>query len=165
MALESKPICLQPLIANYSSFESNEDCLYLNVFKPNQEVKEGYPALIFIHGGAFQAGSAHTHTSDMIAENYAGEGIVFIAPQYRLGILGFASTGPEAFAGNYGLWDLRRALLWIRKNAKALNIDPKRITIGGYSAGSAAVGMLSVSDSTRGKEVFLVVLYYLDRFV
>lgn len=45
---------------------------------------------------------------------------------------------------------MRRALLWIRKNAKALDINPKRITIGGYSAGSAAVGALSVGEHTRG---------------
>lgn len=69
--------------------------------------------------------------------------------------LGFAATGPETFAGNYGLWDLRRALLWIRKNAKALNIDPKRITVGGYSAGSAAVGALTLSEHTRGLHSFL----------
>jgi carboxylesterase type B len=49
------------------------------------------------------------------------------------------------------LWDLRRALLWVRKNAKALDINPKKITVGGYSAGSAAVGMLTVSEHTRGK--------------
>lgn len=152
LALEPKPACLQAEIRNLSSIPKEEDCLYLNIFKPNQEIKEGYPALVFIHGGAFQAGSAHTHSTEMVAENYAGEGIVFIVPQYRLGIIGFASTGPEAFAGNYGLWDLRRALLWIRKNAKALNINLKRITIGGYSAGSAAVGMLSVSEHTRGKD-------------
>jgi carboxylesterase type B len=58
-------------------------------------------------------------------------------------------------------------LLWVRKNAKALNIDPKRITVGGYSAGSAAVGMLTVSEHTRGQSqsfVFPIYILFLDLF-
>ncbi|KAI6189483.1 Carboxylic ester hydrolase [Aphelenchoides bicaudatus] len=146
-----KPACSQPKMAFTDQIPVDEDCLYLNVFKPKTPSPkgEGYPVLVFVHGGAYQVGSAHMHSMDAVAENFAARGIVFIAPQYRLGLFGFASTGPKEFAGNYGLWDLRRALLWIRKNAKALDLNLKKITVGGYSAGSAAVGALTVSEHSR----------------
>uniref|UniRef100_A0A1I7RSJ0 COesterase domain-containing protein n=2 Tax=Bursaphelenchus xylophilus TaxID=6326 RepID=A0A1I7RSJ0_BURXY len=151
-------VCVQQDYSN--QMEMSEDCLYLNIFRPHQpsEDKNGYPALFFIHGGAFQVGSSHEHTTDYVAENYAGRGVVTIIPQYRLGLFGFASTGPEQFAGNYGLWDLRRALLFTRKNAKSLFLDPSKITVGGYSAGSAAASALSVSEHTR--DLFLQTLQF-----
>lgn len=52
--MEQKPACSQPQMEALNQLPANEDCLYLNVFKPKQEVKEGYPAFVFVHGGAFQ---------------------------------------------------------------------------------------------------------------
>ncbi|KAI6233600.1 Carboxylic ester hydrolase [Aphelenchoides fujianensis] len=164
-AVEPKLACPQTTVAIFPPQETSEDCLYLDVFKPPtpSEDGKGRPLLVFVHGtsippillirsipgGGFQGGSAHHHSTPFFAKTIAGNGAVLINVQYRLGVLGFASTGPESFPGNYGLWDLRKALLWIRKNAKELDVDPKRITVGGYSAGSAAVGMLTISEHTR----------------
>ncbi|KAI6225212.1 Carboxylic ester hydrolase [Aphelenchoides fujianensis] len=150
-AVEPKLACPQTTVAIFPPQETSEDCLYLDVFKPPtpSEDGKGRPLLVFVHGGGFQGGSAHHHSTPFFAKTIAGNGAVLINVQYRLGVLGFASTGPESFPGNYGLWDLRKALLWIRKNAKELDVDPKRITLGGYSAGSAAVGMLTISEQTR----------------
>ncbi|KAI6239313.1 Carboxylic ester hydrolase [Aphelenchoides fujianensis] len=150
-AVAAKPACPQPRAPGFSLQEESEDCLFLDVFKPAAPSADGRgrPLLVFVHGGGFQGGSAHHHSTEFFAKTIATNGAVLISLQYRLGVLGFASTGEEAFAGNYGLWDLRAALLWIRKNAAALDVDPARITVGGYSAGSAAVGMLTISEETR----------------
>ncbi|KAI6215742.1 Carboxylic ester hydrolase [Aphelenchoides besseyi] len=140
-----------PQIGQYSNITQDEDCLHMDVFKPTTPSPDGkgYPVLFFVHGGGFLCGSAHYHSFPSYIKSIVSNGIVLINVQYRLNILGFASTGPEAFNGNYGLWDLRKALLFVRRNAKEFDIDTKRITVGGYSAGSAAVGMLSISEQTR----------------
>ena len=40
--------------------------------------------------------------------------VVVVALHYRLGILGFLSSGGEEAPGNLGLWDQRQALVWVR---------------------------------------------------
>ncbi|KAI6188918.1 Carboxylic ester hydrolase [Aphelenchoides besseyi] len=144
-----KAACPQP--DHFPNITYDEDCLHMDVFKPTAPSPDGkgYPVLFFIHGGGFLGGSAHLHSTDFFVKSIVSNGIVLVNIQYRLNILGFASTGPEAFNGNYGLWDQRKALLFVRRNAKEFDIDVKRITAGGYSAGSASVGMLSISEQTR----------------
>jgi acetyl esterase/lipase len=51
---------------------------------------------------------------------------------------------------------VRQALLWVRENSKQMDIDLKRITLWGYSAGASIASHLSLSEQTRGG-FFLVV--------
>ncbi|CAD5227921.1 unnamed protein product [Bursaphelenchus xylophilus] len=139
-------VCIQV----FSPFEQSEDCLYMNVFRPHEKSDSvGYPGFFYIHGGAYQVGYSHQHTTDYVAEHYAGQGMTVIIPHYRLGIYGFAATTDKAIPGNYGLHDLHQALRFTRRNAKGLYLDNDRITVGGYSAGSAAASALSISPLTH----------------
>uniref|UniRef100_A0A915P573 Carboxylic ester hydrolase n=1 Tax=Meloidogyne floridensis TaxID=298350 RepID=A0A915P573_9BILA len=119
-----------------------------------------YPVLVFIHGGGYQTGTTREIPEEAMAKKYAKNNIVFVAFQYRIGQLGrkifflifkrnfpkgFASTGDENFAGNYGLWDQLRALQFVRDNIERFGGDPQRITISGFSAGAASVSALSIS--------------------
>ncbi|KAI6229592.1 COesterase domain-containing protein [Aphelenchoides besseyi] len=142
-----------PQIARHVAYAKmmSEDCLYSNIFKPRERSPNstGYPLLLFIHGGAYQGGSAMLHSLEYMAEHYTTRGLVYAPIQYRLGITGFASNGDDEFKGNYGLLDVKQALLWFRQNANSLDIDPSRITLFGYSAGASIVGHMVLSKHTR----------------
>ncbi|CAG7825414.1 unnamed protein product, partial [Allacma fusca] len=65
--------------------------------------------------------------------------IVLVTINYRLGALGFLTTGDNIIPGNLGLKDQVLALKWTRRNIKYFLGDPKQVTIGGSSAGGSAV--------------------------
>lgn len=71
--------------------------------------------------------------------------------QYRLGILGFGTTGDYNSTSNLGLWDQALALKWVKNNIRHFKGDPENITLFGQSAGGASVDMLCLSPQTNGK--------------
>ncbi|KAF8371303.1 hypothetical protein PRIPAC_77732 [Pristionchus pacificus] len=126
--------------------EMSEDCLYLNVFTPCWEAPEGgFPVMVFIHGGAFVFGEASSYGDIGICENIVSRGIVFVTIQYRLGYLGFLSTGDSVCPGNIALWDQTEALRWVQSNIGAFGGSKHNVTLLGQSAGSASVDLLHLS--------------------
>ncbi len=130
-----------------------EDCLYLNVWSPTEYPDGKLPVLVVFHGGGFAAGSASEPRTD--GEWFARQGIVVVAPNYRLGVFGFLAH-PELTAesggrgsGNYGMLDQVAALEWVRDNIAAFGGDPENVTINGESAGSASVSALMASPLSR----------------
>ncbi|VDO80264.1 unnamed protein product [Haemonchus placei] len=122
--------------------EISEDNLYLNVFTPvwsPDPDSEGFAVLVFIHGGAFICDSAVKYGDVGICEHLCTKDVVVVTIQYRLGFLGFFSTGDEHCPGNFGLWDQTLALKWIQENIAAFNGDPGNVTVMGQSAGGACM--------------------------
>jgi len=75
--------CPQP--NNNGKIIGNEDCLFLNVFTPSlPDSGDGYPVLIWIHGGGFRRGSACQY--DM--RHLIKKKMIVVSIQYRLGTLG-----------------------------------------------------------------------------
>ena len=52
-----------------------------------------------------------------------------VAFNYRLGALGFLSTGDQHSPGNYGLLDMAMALKWVYDNVNSFQGDRERITV------------------------------------
>lgn len=121
----------------------SEDCLYLNVWTPENRGAAALPVLFYIYGGGFIAGDGSEPRYD--GESMARRGIVVVTISHRLGIFGFfshpelAAESPQHAAGNYGLMDQTAALRWVQANIAAFGGDPKRVTIAGESAGSFSV--------------------------
>jgi para-nitrobenzyl esterase len=132
----------------------SEDCLYLNVWTTAapDTAAAPFPVLVWLHGGAYLIGSGH----DIDMSRLARRGVVVVAMNYRLGVLGFlghpelSAEGAEGSSGNYGLMDQIAALHWIQANIAVFGGDPRRVTIAGASSGATSVNLLVVSALARG---------------
>lgn len=116
------------------------------------------PVLLYIHGGSFVGGSGLSggNGPDYLMDH----DIVLITINYRLGLLGFFSTGDEYAPGNYGMKDVVEALRWVQNNIKSFGGDPNRVTIAGESAGGAAVAFQVVSPMARGEVLWKLIFSY-----
>ncbi|XP_033228992.1 esterase FE4-like [Belonocnema kinseyi] len=133
------------------SVVGNEDCLYLNVYIPKQNLgstKDLLPVMVWIHGGAFISGNSSStgYGPDYLLD----KDIIFVSLNYRLGVLGFLSTGDLEAPGNFGLKDQVLALKWVQKNIRAFGGNPKRVTLFGQSAGAVSVGLHLLSETNNG---------------
>ncbi len=52
---------------------------------------------------------------------------VIVSINYRLGPLGFLTTGDDVMPGNQGLWDQVEALKWVQKNIEYFGGDPNQV--------------------------------------
>ncbi|XP_017096398.2 esterase-5B-like [Drosophila bipectinata] len=126
-------LCLQSII---NTTIGQEDCLTVSIYKPKNSSRDSFPVVANIHGGAFSRGGAVQNGH----ENVMREGsFILVKISYRLGALGFASTGDTHLPGNYGLKDQRLALDWIKKNIAHFGGEPENIVVLGHSAGGASV--------------------------
>ena len=141
------PACFQDLrgsnINHYFGNEAiSEDCLYLNIWAPSDAAAGERPVIVWIYGGGLTVGSAAMRNYS--GEHLAAKGAVYVSMNYRVGILGFLAhpelraESPDGASGNYGMLDQVAALKWVHDNIAAFGGDPKKVTIAGESAGSAA---------------------------
>ncbi len=150
------PACpqVQFSIPLFSTGQTSEDCLYLNVWTPARSQQESLPVMVWIYGGGFAMGS--TSVPFYNGRELAGRGVIVVSIAYRVGPLGFL-THPELTAeserkvsGNYGLLDQIAGLQWVQRNIKAFGGDPHCVTIFGESAGGMSVSMLAASPLAKG---------------
>jgi para-nitrobenzyl esterase len=143
----------------HQAFGGDEDCLYLNVFKPSGA--HALPVIVFIHGGSNVSGSAGLTSPNKVAV-YDGsrlaqnENVVVVTLNYRLGTLGFiahpklsATSGYKA-SGNYAYMDQIQALKWVQRNIAAFGGDPGNVTLWGHSAGAKSIWVHLASPLTEG---------------
>ncbi|GLY31428.1 carboxylesterase family protein [Kineosporia sp. NBRC 101731] len=109
--------------------------LTVNVWTPSVPSHEPLPVLVFVHGGAFVAGSTAASLYDGAA--FARAGIVCVTVNYRLGVPGWLHL-PDAPA-NRGLLDVLAALRWVQREIGSFGGDPGRVTLAGQSAGAMIV--------------------------
>ncbi|XP_034531910.1 neuroligin-2a [Notolabrus celidotus] len=146
----------------------SEDCLYLNVYVPTEDGpltkktdessmnkprdedirdRRKKPVMLFIHGGSYMEGTGNMFDASVLA---AYGNVIVVTMNYRLGVLGFLSTGDQSAKGNYGLLDQIQALRWLNENIGHFGGDPERITIFGSGAGASCVNLLILSHHSEG---------------
>jgi len=136
---------------SFGSPEYSEDCLYLNIWRPDRELesaqRQPLPVYVFIHGGSNKGG--WSYEPNYLGEMMAANDMVVVSIAYRLGVFGFFAH-PELHQSNFGLLDQMAALQWIKDNIAALGGDPHRITVAGESAGANNIQYLMASPLAQG---------------
>jgi len=120
--------------------DQSEDCLTANIFRKSDGKHEKLPVALYIHGGAFNRGSAMMHkTASMVAN--APDAFIAVSFNYRIGALGFLPSELSAKEGalNLGLKDQILMMEWVRDNIEAFGGDPNNVTLFGLSAGAHSV--------------------------
>jgi acetyl esterase/lipase len=106
--------------------------LHLDLFRLEKPGK--YPVLLLIHGGGWRSGNKSMDIP--LAQQIAAKGYVTAAVEHRL--------SPEALYPA-AVYDIKAAVRFLRANARKYNIDPKRIAIGGSSAGGQLASLVGVT--------------------
>lgn len=138
-----------------SYYKQGEDCLYLNVWTADNDMRNK-PVMVFFHGGSYGWGGTTDPLYD--GHNFVQEhdDVILITVGYRTGIMGFMDfdsvEGGEAFeeSGNLGLLDSVAALKWISNNITAFGGNPDNVTVFGESAGGGIVSLLPLIDEADG---------------
>ena len=164
-ATDYKNSCVQPgdgslsLGSSGKVYSGNEDCLYLNVFVPQNQTKfekNNFPVMFWIHGGAniFGAGSQYDFSALATSQQ-----VIIVTINYRLGIFGWftsndlrdTSEGLDK-SSNFGQLDIIKALEWVKSNIDYFGGDSSNVTIFGESAGGH--NTLTLLASPLSKDLF-----------
>ncbi|XP_064469200.1 acetylcholinesterase-1-like [Ornithodoros turicata] len=147
-ATEKKPSCVQfsgsSVMSQIQPSDDvmSEDCLHLNIWAPTGGKSKA--VIIFLYGGGFQWGSNRWLQHDARYLAALGD-VVLVAPNYRVGVLGFLNGRNANIPGNAGVWDTLLALRWVKCNVLEFGGNPDMITVMGESAGAVITGLLMIS--------------------
>lgn len=81
-----------------------------------------------------------------------GKQLVVVTIQFRLGSLGFLSTGDKNLPGNVALWDMVLAVQWVRNYIGFFGGNPYRIFVMGHDTGASSALLLALSNVAKGNE-------------
>uniref|UniRef100_A0A1L8DJA1 Carboxylic ester hydrolase n=1 Tax=Nyssomyia neivai TaxID=330878 RepID=A0A1L8DJA1_9DIPT len=151
---QEKPMCIQEnvLVPN-PTVSGSEDCLYLNVYRPRSAngitFRKPLPVMVFIHYGGLFSGAI---TPYLLGPEYFMDtgSVILVVMQYRLGSLGFLSTGDLECPGNFGFKDQTMALRWVKENIGCFGGDINSVTLFGQSAGAVSAHLHMLSPLSRG---------------
>ncbi len=93
------------------------------------------PALLLVHGGGWRAGSRDLYHT--LAARLAEKGYVVATASYRL-------AGEAKYPA--AVYDIRDAVRWLRLNAEKYGLDPKRLALGGGSAGGQIASLVGLTS-------------------
>lgn len=125
-------------------YAADDSDALMDVFAPTDAIGAPRPAIVWIHGGAFLAGSRADLTNYL--KIVAAKGYVAFAVDYTL--------APEAKFPT-PLRQVDAALGYVVANASAFGVDPQRIFLAGDSAGAQLAAQLAlvVTDTAYGRTI------------
>ncbi len=137
IVLSSQGASAEPQHKDVEYGSVNGHRLLLDVYLPQRPSRQ--PLLIWVHGGAWRAGSKDKPPVTYLLQH----GFVICSVDYRL--------SPVArFPAN--VHDIKAAIRFMRANAKRYSVDPNRVFIAGNSAGGHLAALVGVSNGTTSLE-------------
>ena len=107
----------------------------LDIFRT--DAPEPAPIFVFIHGGAWRAGSAQQYSAP--AEMFVRAGAHYVAPDF--------TTVQDAGGSLFPMAEqVCRAIAWVYNNAASFGGDPDRIHVGGHSSGAHLAAVALTAD-------------------
>jgi acetyl esterase/lipase len=115
--------------------------LVLDLYLPAKPIRRPVPVIVFLHGGGWSGGTRTTGPD--FKRFFAQDGMAMASIEYRL-------TPAVTFPAN--VEDVRTAVRWLKANAPAYDLDPRRICLWGTSAGGhlATVAALAPRGTFEG---------------
>ncbi|KAF7188014.1 Secreted lipase [Pseudocercospora fuligena] len=161
---QDEGLTLIPLyLGNYTDI--SEDCLRLNVFRPNgSKAGDKLPVMVYIHGGSFYGASKddpNSQPAGLILNSVANRHpVIQVQLNYRLGVFGFAKSEALRKDGseNLALRDQRLALQWVHDHIESFGGDCKKVTLQGQSSGGFSVGMQTLAFGGSKPQLFQTII-------
>lgn len=113
----------------------------LDIYTPEKSSASPRPVMFWIHGGGWQVGDK----SDVALKPkvLTERGFVFVSTNYRL----LPDVTMDELIG-----DVATSLGWVHRNISRYGGDPKRIFVGGHSAGAQLAAVICIDDRYLKKE-------------
>ena len=126
---------------------SEEGVIPIRTYRPRESAENGFPVVVFYHGGGWVIGDLETH--DNMCRYVANQAdVLVIAVDYRL--------APEhRFPA--GIDDCIAATEWVYKNAASIGGDSAKLAVMGDSAGGNMAAV--VAQQLREKIAFQALIY------
>jgi len=140
----------QEVDVEHAYFTSPTADLHAVIFKP-KNVKPNAPALVYFHGGGWIFSFPLRYAASL-SNICAESGFIVIAVNYQ-------KTPEHPFPTPFD--DCYAGLLWVAAHAARLGIDPKKIGVGGDSAGGnlAAAVALKAADTADVELAYQMLIY------
>lgn len=125
----------QKLTPDIPYVENGHQRQVLDIYAPESSSEKSLPVMFWIHGGGWQAGDK----SDVALKPKAltDHGMVLVSTNYRL----LPDVKIDALIG-----DVATSLGWVHRNIAEYGGDPKRIFVGGHSAGAQLAALICTDD-------------------
>jgi acetyl esterase/lipase len=131
----------QTLTADIPYTENGHERHVLDIYTPEEPAAESLPVMFWIHGGGWQVGDKRDVA--LKPRVLTERGFVFVSTNYRL----LPEVEMKVLIG-----DVAASLGWVYQNIARYGGDPRRIFVGGHSAGAQLAALLCIDDRYLKKE-------------
>jgi acetyl esterase/lipase len=127
---------------------NSQETIKLDAYVPDGNGNELFPAVIFVHGGAWCSGDKQ-EGDRILPELFQNEKIAWFSIEYRLAP---QNRWPVCYE------DVKLAVKWVKANAAYFKVDTAKIILMGYSAGGH-LACLTASQADEQTSVAAVIAF------